>query len=172
MNPASLQTASGLFAMARVNQQMALGGALATWDEMAARCISFYAPRMLTGAKLALRGVKCSSYPLDMSEYSHFSPMSHFVDESAITWNTNALRPAALAPIVFVQENSQPKAMQFLVTMEWRVRFDPANPATSSHTYHETLPDECWNGVVKAACNAGHGVEEVGEDVATLGGAL
>ena len=131
MNPASLQTADGLFAMARVNQQLALGGTTATYDEMAARCISFYAPRMLTGGKLALRGVKCSSYPLDMSEYSHFAPMLHFGGE-AFAWSTNALRPAALAPIVFVQENAQPKTMQFLVTMEWRVRFDPANPATAS----------------------------------------
>ena len=126
---------------------------------------------MLTGGKLALRGVKCSSYPLDMSEYSHFAPMLHFGGE-AFAWSTNALRPAALAPIVFVQENAQPKTMQFLVTMEWRVRFDPANPATASHTYHETLPDECWNGVVKAASNAGHGVEELGEDAATLGGTV
>ena len=65
MNPASLQTADGVFAMARVNQQLALGNTPAgvTYDEMASRVVSFYSPRMLTGGKLALRGVKCNAYP-------------------------------------------------------------------------------------------------------------
>lgn len=168
MNPASLQTADGIFAMTRVNQQLMLGTqpSTVTWDEMAARVIAFYSPRILTGGKLALRGVQCSAYPLDMSEYADFLPVR--VLDHDFTWGP-AVRPSALSPIVFVQNNDVPKTVEFMVTIEWRVRFDPGNPATSSHTYHETLSDEAWNGVIKAASAVGHGVEEISEDVAALG---
>jgi len=168
MNPAAINNAHGIFAMARVNQQLMLGNSPAgvTWNAMGERIISFYSPRMLTGGKLALKGVKCSSYPLDMSEYASFSPVNKWT--GAFTWG-NSTRPAALAPIVFVQDNDNPVAMQFMVTIEWRVRFDPGNPATSSHTYHETLPDEAWDGVCRAASEA-HGVVDIAEDIATLGG--
>lgn len=168
MNPASLQSANGVFAMARVNQQLMLGSTPAgiTYEEMAARVISFYAPRMLTGGKLALRGVKCSGYPLDMSDYSNFAPIIH--NGLPFTW-VNSSRPAALSPIVFVQENTEPQDIEFMITIEWRVRFDPGNPATASHTYHDTLPDEAWNGIIKLASALGHGVEELSEDVAQNG---
>jgi len=171
MNPASLQTADGIFAMARINQQMMLGTSPVgiTYNQMAARVVSFYSPRMLTGGKLALKGVKCSGYPLDMSEYANFAPIHNH--STAFTWN-NAIRPAALSPIVFVQDNVTPKTIEYMVTIEWRVRFDPGNPATASHTYHETLPDEAWNGLIKHASSIGHGVEELAEDVATLGGTI
>ncbi len=173
MNPASLQTADGVFAMTRVNQQLMLGSSPAglTWQEMGARVIAFYSPRMLTGGKLAIRGVKCSSYPLDMNEYASFCPVLQH-SGADFQWNTNMFRPAALAPIVFVQENAVPKQLEFMVTIEWRVRFDPGNPATASHTYHETLSDEAWNGLIKSVSNAGSGVEELAEDVATFGGAI
>jgi hypothetical protein len=172
MNPASLQSADGVFAMARVNQQLSLGGSPAglTYREMAARVISFYSPRMLTGGKLAIRGVKCSAYPLDMNEYATFAPVHQSSGNSG--WDSNGLRPAALSPIVFVQENAVPKQLEFMITIEWRVRFDPGNPATASHTYHETLSDEAWSGLIKSVSNAGSGVEELSEDVATLGGAI
>jgi len=172
MNPASLQSADGVFAMARVNQQLSLGGSPAglTYREMAARVISFYSPRMLTGGKLAIRGVKCSAYPLDMNEYATFAPVNPLSGD--FTWDSTAIRPAALSPIVFCQENVAPKQLEFMITIEWRVRFDPGNPATASHTFHESLSDEAWNGLIKSVSNAGSGVEELSEDVATLGGAI
>lgn len=177
LNPNSLQNAEGVFAMARVNQQLSLGNSPAglTWREMGARVISFYSPRLLSGGKLAIRGVKCSAYPLDMSEYSQFAPVKAWPAQP-FHWNlqtsNGGFRPAALSPIVFVQENAIAQTIEFLVTIEWRVRFDPGNPATASHTYHDTLPDEAWNGLIKSVSNAGSGVEELSEDVATLGGAI
>jgi len=170
MNAAALQAADGVFAMARVNQQLMLGSSPVglTYDEMASRVISFYAPRMLTGGKLALRGVKCNAYPLDMTEYAGFAPIKNYTGEFA--WSSNE-RPAALSPIVFVQENNDPRYIEFMITIEWRVRFDPGNPATASHTHHDTLSDAAWNTVVKAASAAGHGVEELSEDVASMGAA-
>lgn len=169
MNPATLQTADGAFAMCRVNQQLPLGQSPAglTYDNMSARVISYYSPRMLTGGKLALRGVKCNSYPLDMSDYANFAPVHKQI--GAFTWD-RYIRPAALAPIVFAQPpGEEAKKLDFMVTIEWRVRFDPGNPATSSHEYHETLSDEAWNGLMKAEAMAGHAVKELSEDVAATG---
>jgi hypothetical protein len=62
--------------------------------------------------------------------------------------------------------------LEFMVTIEWRVRFDPGNPATATHTHHDTLGDEAWNGLIRAACAVGHGVEELSEDVAAAGNAI
>lgn len=169
MNPASLQSADGVFAMARVNQQLMLGNSPAgeTYRDMVSKFVAFYSPRLLTGGKLSLRGVKCSAYPLDMSEYATFAGVSSGHPVGApFTWS-NAQHPAALSPIVFIQNNAVPKTLEFMVTIEWRVRFDPGNPATASHTYHETLPDEVWNGLIKGASECGHGVEEIAEEVAS-----
>jgi len=171
MNPASLQQATGIFAMARVNQQLDMGGNTITWEALKNDCIAYYSPRMLTGGKLALRGVKCSSYPLDMTEYSHFCPVDQTLGTANFTWDSRARRPAALAPIVFLRDGDSSGDLEFMVTIEWRVRFDPGNPATASHTHHDTLSDEAWNDVVKTAAAAGHAVEELSED-AVVDGAL
>jgi len=171
MNPASVQTANGVFAMARVNQQLSMGSpsSTLTWKDLAGRFLSFYSPRLLTGGKLSLRGVKCNSYPLDMTEYANFMPIRQDL-ETPFQWNP-LIAPGALAPIVFIQNNETPQTLEFLITIEWRVRFDPGNPATASHTYHPTLSDKAWDDVIKAASSAGHGVEELAEVVAD-GGAL
>lgn len=169
MNPASLQNATGIFAMTRINQQLDIGGSSYSWDTLKGRCISFYSPRMLTGGKLALRGVKCSSYPLDMNEYSEFCPIHK--STSNFTWPDGRVRPAALAPIVFMRDSDSAVELEFMVTIEWRVRFDPQNPATASHRHHDTLSDDAWNDVVRTMSSAGHGVEELSED-AVIDGAI
>jgi len=169
MNPAALQAADGVFAMTRVNQQLMLGSSPAglTYTEMGTRVISFYSPRLLTGGKLSLRGVKCSAYPLDMNEYSDFLPVKQQGGD-LVSWH-DGMRPAALSPILFIQRNAQPKVLEFMVTIEWRVRFDPGNPATASHTFHDCLADEAWNNIIKAAQSTGHGVFELAEGVAEGG---
>lgn len=176
MNPNSLQNADGVFAMTRVNQQMMLGESPAgvTYDEIVSRVISFYAPRLLTGGKLALRGVKSSAYPLDMSEYSSFAPIRQFGGPSGSTFTWGPFyRPAALSPIVFINNTAADSTItEFMITIEWRVRFDPGNPATASHTHHDVLSDDAWNEVVKAASTAAHAVEELAEGTADAGRAI
>jgi len=166
MNPSALQTADGIFAMGRVNQQLDLSTTVGTWNEMKARFVSFYSPRLLSAGKLSLRGVKCDSYPLDMSEYSSFRNIANI--EGPIQWFSN-FKPGALAPIVFIQNNTTRKEIQFMVTIEWRVRFDPGNPATASHVHHEATPDSVWNSVIKTMSAVGHGIEELAEGVTAAG---
>lgn len=172
MNPASLQTAEGTFFMSRISQQLAMGGTTQTWQQVAASLIAYFSPRLMTGGKLALRGVKCDAMPLDMSEYSSFKPIEKTGYEP-FTWNAASgegwATPAALSPIVFMQANNTPQTMNFLVTIEWRVRFDPGSAAAASHTHHDTLPDESWNEVVRHMSAAGHGVQELSEDTSDAG---
>ena len=70
MNKASLQQAEGLFTMGRVSQQLALGGETRTWEDFTREFNSYFKPRLLTGAKLALRGVTCNAVPINMNEFS------------------------------------------------------------------------------------------------------
>lgn len=172
MNAGALQTTTGMTYMARVNQQLGLGGDTRTWLEFESQAISYYSPRFMSAAKLALRGVTCNAYPLDMTEYSSFTnltPASTVTGSSKATfnWGTN-VQPAGLTPIVFINEGND--HLTFLVTMEWRVRFDPGNPATAAHTFHGHTPDSVFSQLIGDAASAGHGVMDIVETVAEYGG--
>lgn len=172
MNPSSLQTADGVFAMTRANQQMDLGTTSETWNEVTSRVISFMSPRLLTGGKLSLRGVQCNAYPLDMTGYSSFERLADVTDFAQRTWD-ETLKPDALSPIVFLNNNLSPPSVSFMVTMEWRVRFDPGHPAVSSHVHHDTLADSAWNAVTKFSATMLHAVHELAEPAGeALAGAL
>ncbi len=166
MNGAALQTASGLFTMGRVSQQLDLGGETRTWDTFKTEFDSFFKPRLLTGGKLALRGVTCNAVPINMNEFSNFLPGKPHV-AGPITWGPD-LKPAALSPLVFTQSGDAVD-ITFLVTIEWRVRFDPFSPAAASHVFHPSTPDAVWNGIIGAASAAGHGVVDIADEVAELG---
>jgi hypothetical protein len=172
MNAHSLNNAQGLFMMTRVNQQLALGGTSGNWDELAHNVVAYYSPRVLTGGKLALRGVVSSAYPLNMNEYAAFAPV---IKQDEVTtgdkWATN-INPGAMTPIVFLNETTGDGLsfpIEFLVTMEVRVRFSPLNPATASHSYHAPMGDSAWNDLIKCASSIGHGVMDIVETVADAG---
>jgi len=168
VNAKPLESAAGSFFMGRANQPLNFGGSTEHWSTFRSNFISYFSPRMLAGGKLALRGVQCSAYPLDMTDYSDFRKIERTV---ATQWHT-AYNTGPLTPIVFVSnQQSVADSVQFLVTMEWRVRFDPENPAVASHKHHDTTSDEVWNEVCKVASSTAHGVEEMTEDIAA-GGAL
>jgi hypothetical protein len=170
MNPTAVAASGGIFAMGRCNQQWDLGDSTQTWDTHVDQFISYFSPRLLSGGKLALKGVTCSSYPLDMTEYSSFMPI--VTTGAAITWNDAFGGPAAMAPIVFVQNTVPVATLDFLVTIEWRVRFDVGNPACASHIYHPPTPDSDYSKVIQTMQAMGHGVEDIEEAVgvaATIG---
>jgi hypothetical protein len=158
MNPAALMSASGLFAMGRVNQQLKIGGDSRTWAQLKDQFISYFSPRMLTGGKLALQGVTCNSYPLDMTDFSDFRALAK-QDGSHFTMSY-AYQPAAMAPIVFVNQSDTAVELQFLVTMEWRVRFDPGNPAAASHQFQGVTSDKTMDKHLRNMASKGHGVTE------------
>lgn len=172
MNPAALMEAKGLFAMGRVNQQLRIGGDTRTWDTLGEQFVSYFSPRMLTGGKLALQGVTCNAYPLDMSDYSDFLPIQR---ASGTTMTLSGNQPSAMSPIVIVQQSSETVELQILITMEWRVRFDPAHPAAASHSFKGVTPDKEMDRHIKHMASCGHGVREtqdVNKAAANGGGAF
>lgn len=168
MNPSALLNTSGIAYLGRSSAQYELRNSSRTWNDLGNEFVQFMAPRLCSAGKLALRGVTIDSYPLDMSEISNFRSIRPFgTIGPTLQWISDDVRPAGFAPIVCFNPNNI--GLQFLVTMEWRVRFDPSNPAAGSHSYHGTAPDSLWDTVTRRAAAMGHGAEDIAEKVAEVG---
>jgi len=172
MNPTAISTTSGIVAGGRVKQQLHLANDPRTWDKLGTEIMAYMQPRLMSAGKLALRGVQCSAYPLDMTEYSDFRQLGS-AGTLPFTWVGQDTAPGALTPIVFWQPESGPTLqLEYLVTIEWRVRFDLSNPASASHVHHDTWADADWNHVCAACSDAGHGVVDIVESIANAGAAV
>jgi hypothetical protein len=167
MCPTALQTATGIVYIGRSHAQYDLAGSTRTWDQLGNEFVSYMAPRLCSAAKLALRGVKVSSYPLDMSALADFRAAEVQAD-GIFTWaNTTRLGPEGFAPLVIYNPNGVD--LQLLITCEWRLRFDAGNPAAATHKTYMPTSDRAWAAMSSAAHSLGHGVEDIAEDVATVG---
>jgi hypothetical protein len=174
MNPQALQTTKGIIAAAVSNTQLDLNDRLQPWDDVATGCISYLRPRLMSAGKLALRGVQLNSYPLNMAAVADFLPMSYSPDQGG-TLNSAAVASTGWAPIVVINESAgdaDPVELQFLVSVEWRVRFDISNPAVASHAHHGVTDDWNWNRMLQNAVNMGNGVLDIVERVASAGQAV
>jgi len=175
MNPNPLQSTAGIVAGAVCPTQLDLRGRLETWADFGTEFVSFMRPRLMSAGKLALRGVQMDSYPLNMSALADFRPVLNNGD-TAFTWSTaSRVHPLGFAPIVVINEasaDSPPLALNFLITVEWRVRFDIGNPAVSSHAHHGVSSDQHWDNLIRQAVSRGAGVMDIVERVANAGGAI
>lgn len=167
MCPEPLQTASGIVYIGRSHAQLDLANDTRTWNDLGNEFVSFMAPRLCSAAKLALRGVKVSSYPLDMSALADFRSPDQ-LGNLTFTWNeTQRFGPEGFAPLVVYNPNNV--SLQLLITVEWRVRFDIANVAASTHRTYPPTTDKVWSALSSAAHKMGHGVVDIVEDVAIAG---
>jgi len=170
MNPDALQMTSGIVYIGRAKTVLDLMGDSRTWDNVAQELVAYSAPRLCSAGKLALRGVQVSAVPNNMSVLSDFCPRVSS-PSGAQTW-TKATYPTdleGLAPIFIYNPNGVP--LQLLVTVEWRMRFDPLNPAYASHVNHTPASEATWAKVISDAEACGHGVEDIADVVADMGGA-
>lgn len=179
MNSNPLQTTEGIIAGSVSHTQLDLKGRTETWNDFASEYISFMRPRLMSAGKLALRGVQMDSYPLNMNACSEFAPV-YSATEGLITWKLDDgpirqgnFSPAGWAPLVVIN-TAPPNSLEltFLVTVEWRVRFDIGNPACSSHTNHGVSTDSQWGSLVDNMVGRGHGVLDIVEKVANTGAAV
>jgi hypothetical protein len=179
MNSNPLQSTEGIVAGSVSHTQLDLNGRTETWNDFTSEYISYMRPRLMSAGKLALRGVQMDSYPLNMNACSEFLPVTPSAD-GVFTWNPDdgpltlsGLSPAGWAPLVIIN-NGTPGALllTFLVTVEWRVRFDIGNPAVSSHTNHGVSTDTQWGHMVNTMVGRGHGVLDIVEKVANTGAAV
>jgi len=172
MNPNALQTTSGMVYGGVLSTQAKLGGDSRTWEAWANEAVQFQAPRMLSAGKLALRGVQMSSYPLNMSQISDFETLE-IKNDGKHTWNaTSEPEPTGWAPMFVYNtggggDNSL--ELEYLVTTEWRVRFDLSNPASAGHRHHEVADDGIWNRMAREAAAMGPGVRDIADIVANVG---
>lgn len=169
MNPEALQGTNGIIAGAVCHTQLDINERTETYDELCTEIISYFRPRLMSAAKLALRGVQANSYPLNMSSIADFKPVVPTVD-GTVTMGGAAIHPEGWAPIVCVNDGGVD--LRFLVSVEWRVRFDMGNPAVASHAHHGVTSDSTWENCIKQAVSVGNGMLDIAEKVATVGQAV
>jgi len=167
LNGNALQTTAGIITAGVMKTQANIRGRTESWNAFNSRFISYMSPRLLSAGKLALRGVKVSSYPLSMSHVSEFLTLEADSDAAFTYIDTHRLVPVGWAPIVVTNENIT--TLDYLVTTEWRVRFDLGNPASSSHQHHRVTSDSFWDRCTRSAAAAGHGVMDIVETIANSG---
>jgi sorbitol-specific phosphotransferase system component IIC len=174
MNPEALQTTNGIVYAGVMPVVPKVLGDIRTWDNLAASFVAFGRPRLCAAAKLALTGVEVSLVPMNMSALADFTELKDVVGAPTIgTWQNytgNALEPMGFAPLFVYNPNEI--ALQFLVTVEYRMRFDIAHPASSTHVFHTPGSMETWHSVVKGMTELGHGVKDIAAVVADAGMAV
>jgi hypothetical protein len=166
MNPEALQTTSGSIYLGTLPVQTFLGGRTDSWATAFDQFIEFQNPRMCSAGKLALRGVQVSSYPMNMSQVSNFT---EYVSENdqGFTYGAGFKEVTGWSPI-FVR-NPMSVDLEFLVTVELRVRFDFSHPASSSHRHYPIASDTVWDRLMSAATALGNGVIDISDTVANVG---
>lgn len=170
MNPQALQTTSGIVYAGRLRTSYKISENVGTTgDAIANQFISYNNPRLLAAAKLAFRGVQIDAVPFNMSDLADFTvrdveSATTFTGSSTMNDNTG------FAPI-FVY-NPQAIQLQYLVCCEWRVRFDPSNPAQASHVQHTNAPESIWMRCLHGAEALGNGVVDIADRVAETGNAV
>jgi hypothetical protein len=159
MNPEALQTSAGVVYIGRCRQMLNRSGSSETATELANDLVSYSQPELCAAGRLALRGVQVNSVPYDMNALSDFRQMTTNSPES---WSGNlGTQFDGLAPI-FVYNPSSIN-LQLLICCEWRVRFDPSNPAYATHTFHKYSTMEYWEKVQRLASSEGAGVFDLTE---------
>ena len=171
MNPNALTTTSGILYAGKLRTCQQFCGDPRTWQTLANECVSYCQPRLMSAGKLSLRGVVTNLVPADMSALAEFTPVLAPTEEIArysTTWTgaTDGLgfNLEGFMPVFVYNPNNV--SLNYQVTVEWRLRFDMSNPASSSHVYHKPAPISTWDSVVQSATAMGHGVRDIAEVVA------
>jgi len=185
MNPGALQTTRGILAMGRLklastfNGPAPAGAPSPTVAQVANNCVSYFSPRLMAAAKVAMRGVQNNAIPVDMNDLSEFTPYDQRFANDDDYNNSDATSPPpagvdavvpkfhGFAPIFISNPDEIP--LQFLVSTEYRVRFDPSNPATAGATMHKPASTQTWDKVITGMVARGNGVVDIAEKVVEYG---
>jgi len=160
MNPEALQTTSGMVYIGRAKQMLNPGGDGRTYEQLAQQLVSYSTPELCAAGRLAMRGVKVDAVPYDINALSDFRTMALSANAN-ITWADDSLMYDGFAPIFVYNPNNV--NLQFMVCCEWRVRFDPDNPAYATHTYHQPSTLGYWDRVQRIGSALGNGVMDLAE---------
>lgn len=166
MNPDALQTTTGILYGGVMKTQLPIANNTATWQAVADGFVQYMNPRMCSAGKLALRGVQASSYPLNMSSIADFTPIRNQVDGTD-TYDSDLGEPNGWAPICVY--NPGGIGLEYLVTTEYRVRFEFSNVASSTHRHHPVSTDSAWDWATRRAAAMGAGLNDIPQVLANVG---
>lgn len=177
MNPEALQSSKGMVYIGRCHNKVHLsaGDISTSWEVLAQELVAYSEPRICSAAKLALRGVQVDAVPNNMNKLSEFSTVSNYLSGSlttqptTISANYNYMQDGFNPIFIY---NPSGVDLQILVCCEWRVRFDPSNPAYSACTSHPPSSDRTWWNTMEDSVKLGNGVVDIATKVAALGSAL
>lgn len=184
MNKEAIAESNGIVYAARLKTQFRGQNETRTWGKFGDEMVSFMQPRLLSAGKIALRGVKIDSVPLNTFELQDFDQVRDPAALSGYTafadftgpWSDSAtaagqknviIDSKGFAPIVVY--NPDNVGLEYLVTTEYRVRFDIGHPAASTHRLHTPTTQFEWSTAIAKAMSTGHGVLDIIESVSSLG---
>lgn len=152
MNPSALNTTSGILYFGRAKQVLDLRSDTRTWDAVADALVSYSEPRLVAAGKLALRGIADSCIPYNWGQLAQFTPLRNYEPGAVIQVTLNDAGPylEGFNPLFVVNPDPQTN-VQYLVTIEWRVRFDPGNPAYAAHRHHGVSSDTHLSSAISTA---------------------
>lgn len=165
----SLQNADGICYIGRCKQKTSPveTDLTQTYGEMGNKLVAYSNPRLCSAGKLALRGVQADMIPANMSELADFTTLGQIEDLTFYLKPTNESVMDGFLPIFLY--NPDRIKVTVLVCFEWRVRFDPSNPANASHILHKPATDHQWYDTMKQYVDQGNGIIDIVEKVADSG---
>ena len=168
MNPNALQTTAGMTYMGRFHTVPEFDfGSSITGQAFADNFVSYNAPRLCAAGKLAMRGVQIDAIPFNMSKLADFCCLDDSQSIETDTLSVDSPFFDGFAPICCY--NPESINLQFLVCVEWRVRFDPTNPAQGAHRHFPPSSEAAWHKAVSSAFAIRNGVKDIVEVVANTG---
>lgn len=168
MNPEALQTSTGMVYIGRIRTSLKLSADLQeTVLQLCNLLVSYNNPRLCAAAKLAFRGVQVDLVPFNMAELANFTALA---SPSFTQYVSESPNPYGFAPMFIY--NPDAIKLQFLIAAEWRVRFDPSNPAQATHALHHPAPESVWAQAQHMAESVGNGVVDIADRVANVGNAV
>jgi hypothetical protein len=170
MNPGAIGETSGMVYAGVMNTQAAINGRTESWDTYFDKFIEFQSPRIMSAGKLAIRGVQINSYPLNMAALSDFTTLMQDTSKTT-SWTptSNGWNPVGFAPILVYNNNVPNLGLEFLITTEWRVRFDLDHPASSAHRQYPVASDQLWAALMSKATALGNGVIDISDVISNIG---
>ena len=169
MNPSPLQDTHGNVYIGRCLNKVNVAerDLTKTWQDLADELVSYSNPRICSAAKLALRGVQVDAVPNNMNRLADFTTLKSIPGGQYTVSPSNQHRTDGFNPIFVYNPDAVP--IQILVCCEWRVRFDPSNPAYSACTAHPPSSDRTWWNTMQDTVALGSGALDIATRFAALG---
>jgi len=172
MNPEAMATTEGMVYIGRCLNKVNLseGDLTKTFQSVVDNLVSYSAPRLCSAGKLALRGVQVDSIPNNMSKLANFTTLKEETGGAFTLSAANYRHQEGFNPIFIYNPNQV--AIQVLVCCEWRVRFDPGNPAYAACRMHPPSTDHTWYETLCRGAEMGAAVVDIAEKAVQLGQAI